>query len=337
MTTHLTFGYLFDFRNPAQWQRDWCELYQETINLAAWTEQAGFDAVWVPEHHLASDGYVTSPLMALAAIAARTQKIRLGSAIALAPLYHPMRFAEDCVVLDLISGGRAEMALAIGYRRREYEAYGLDFTKRGARFDEFLQIVQALWAGETVNFAGQHFTLENAKLMPPAPRGRVPMHIGGFAEKALARVAKYADGYFGNADVSHTYLAKLVELGRNPAQARILAPALFEVVADNPDEAMEELAPFYHHVNNTYGAFIAEDNAIGMADSVLSEMSLDAFKASGILQIFTPEAAVARYRTMQSDHPALEHLMFMRPPGLPVPRFQAYAQLFADKVMPAFV
>ncbi len=336
MTTRLTFGYLYDFRNPAQWPRDWSELYEETIALAAWTEEAGFDAAWVPEHHLASDGYVTSPLMVLAAIAARTKKIRLGSAIALAPLYHPLRFAEDCVALDLISGGRAEMALAIGYRRKEYEAYGLDFTKRGARFDEFLQIVQALWAGETVDFEGQHFTLKGAKLMPPAPRGKVPMHIGGFAAKALARVAKYADGYFGDADVSHIYLAKLAELVRDPAQARILAPALFEVVADDPEAAMEELAPYYHHVNNTYGEFIAEDNAIGMADAVLSPMSLEAFKASGILQIFTPDNAVARYRTMKADHPALEHLMFMRPPGLSVPRFQAYAQLFADKVMPAF-
>jgi alkanesulfonate monooxygenase SsuD/methylene tetrahydromethanopterin reductase-like flavin-dependent oxidoreductase (luciferase family) len=120
----LTFGYLYDFRNPDQWKRDWHALYEETIALAAWTEEAGFDAAWVPEHHLASDSYVTSPLIALAAIAARTKRIRLGSAISLAPLYHPYRFAEDCVALDAISGGRLEMALAIGYRRREYEAFG---------------------------------------------------------------------------------------------------------------------------------------------------------------------------------------------------------------------
>ncbi|MCW1404131.1 LLM class flavin-dependent oxidoreductase [Novosphingobium sp. MW5] len=163
----LTFGYLFDFRNPAQWQRDWHELYEETVALAAWTEEAGFDAAWVPEHHLASDGYVTSPLIALAAIAARTGRIRLGSAISLAPLYHPYRFAEDCVVLDALSGGRLEMALAIGYRRREYEAFGLDFTKRGARFDEFLDVATRLWAGETVNFEGNHFTLKGARLSPP--------------------------------------------------------------------------------------------------------------------------------------------------------------------------
>lgn len=332
----LTFGYLFDFRNPAQWLRDWHELYQETVELAAWTEQAGFDAAWVPEHHLASDSYITSPMIALAAIAARTSRIRLGSAIALAPLYHPVRFAEDCVALDCISGGRIEMALAIGYRRREYEAYGLDFTKRGARFDEFLDIATRLWAGETVDFEGRHFTLNGAKLMPPAPRGHIPLHIGGFAPKALERVAKYADGYFGDTGAVAPYVEKLKEAGKDPSKARALATCLFMVVAENKAAAMEELAPYYHHVNNTYAEFMAEDQSIGMEDAKLAAMDLDAFKQSGILEIMTPDEAIARFRKMQDKTPPLEHLMFMRPPGLPADRFRAYAQLFADKVIPAF-
>jgi alkanesulfonate monooxygenase SsuD/methylene tetrahydromethanopterin reductase-like flavin-dependent oxidoreductase (luciferase family) len=334
--TKLTFGYLFDFRNPEEWKRDWHALYEETIALAAWTEEAGFDAAWVPEHHLSSDGYVSSPLMALAAMAARTKRIRLGSAIALAPLYDPVRFATDCVALDAIAGGRIEMALAIGYRRREYEAFGLDFTKRGARFDEFLQIAQALWAGETVNFEGRHFTVKGAHLNPPAPRGRIPLHIGGFAEKALERVARHADGYFGDTRSCGMYLAKLKEQGKDPAQARMLATSLFTVVAEDKAAAMEELAPYFHHVNNTYGEFMAEDKAIGMDGAGLAAMSLDAFKQSGILDLMTPDEAITRFRKMKQELPALEHMMFMRPPGLPAERFKAYAALFAEKVMPAF-
>jgi len=333
----LTFGYLYDFRNPVQWQRDWHELYEETIALAAWTEQAGFDAAWVPEHHLASDSYVTSPLIALAAIAARTSRIRIGSAIALAPLYDPLRFAEDCVALDIIAGGRVEMALAIGYRRREYEAFGQDFTKRGARFDEFLDVVQALWAGETVNHEGRFFTLKGAKLMPPAPRGKIPLHIGGFADKAMARVAKYADGYFGDVGACGSYVDKLIELGRDPAAARMLSTSLFMVVAEDKAAAMDELAPYYHHVNSSYAEFMAEDNAIGMKAPALATMDLATFKASGILDIMTPDEAIARFTKLKARAPALEHMMFMRPPGLPAERFKAYAGLFAEKVIPAFV
>ncbi|HET8710938.1 MAG TPA: LLM class flavin-dependent oxidoreductase, partial [Spongiibacteraceae bacterium] len=185
MNTKLSFGYLYDFRNPVQWQRPAADLYAETLDVIAWSETVGFDGAWVPEHHVAEDGYMPAPLIALAAMAARTKKIKLGSAIALAPLYHPVRFAEECAVLDILANGRLEMALAIGYRQRETAAYGVDFTKRGSRFDEFLHIVRALWAGETVSFEGRHFNVKNARLMPPSPRGQIPLYIGGFAEKAL--------------------------------------------------------------------------------------------------------------------------------------------------------
>lgn len=332
----LTFGYLFDFRNPDPWKRDWHDLYEETIALAAWTEETGFDSAWVPEHHLASDSYVSSPLMALSAIATRTKRIRLGSAIALAPLYHPVRFAADCVALDAISDGRVEMALAIGYRRREYEAFGLDFTKRGARFDEFLEVATRLWAGETVDFDGRHFTVKGAKLMPPAPRGRIPLHIGGFADKALERVAKYADGYFGDVGACAPYVEKLKAMGRDPSAARALATCLFQVVAEDKAAALEELAPYFHHVNNTYAEFMAEDKAIGMEDTKLSSMSLDDFKASGIMDIMTPDEAIACFSAMKAKAPILEHVMLMRPPGLPAERFKAYAKVLAEKVMPAF-
>ena len=330
----LSFGYLYDFRNPAPWRRPWDALYAETLDLIVWSESAGFAGAWVPEHHLAEDGYQTSPLIALAAIAARTKTIRLGSAIALAPLYDPLRFAEDCAVLDHLSRGRADMALAIGYRRREYEAFGLDFTKRGARFDEFLHVVRALWAGESVTFEGKHVAVRNARLAQPPRNGRVPLYIGGFADKALTRVARYADGYIGNEDVCGIYLNKWKAAGKSEADARIRIQGLFFTVAHDPAQAMEELAPFYHYVNNGYALWLNEDKASGV-DNVLKPMDLDAFKKSGILQIATPDQAIEKFKTMRVRAP-VEHFMMMRPPGLPAERFQFYAELFARDVAPAF-
>lgn len=335
MTGKLSFGYLYDFRNPAPWRQNWQDLYAETLEDIVWSESAGFAGAWVPEHHLAEDGYMPAPNILLAAIAARTSRIRLGSAIALAPLYHPVRFAEECAVLDQLAGGRLEMALAIGYRAREYAAYGEDFGKRGARFDEFLEITRRLWAGETVSFAGRHYRVEGARLTPTPPRGRIPLYIGGFAEKALTRVAKYADGYFGNEDVCGLYHEKLKAEGRDPAQAGIRIQALFLAVAEDPAAAMEELAPYYHYVNNSYGAWLNEDRAIGIADPALKPMDLAAFKASGILKILTPAEAVAHFRAMR-ERLSVEHVMMMRPPGLPAARFRHYAGLFAREVLPAF-
>ena len=335
MTRKLGFGYLYDFRNPPQWRRDPTELYAGIVDVAAWSETVGFAGAWVPEHHLADDGYMPAPNVALAAIAARTKALRLGSGIALAPLYHPVRFAEECAVLDILSGGRLEMALAIGYRRREYAAFGAEFGKRGSRFDEFLHIVRALWAGETVDFAGKHYQVNGARLCPMSPRGQIPLYIGGFAEKALARVAKYADGYFGNEEVCDLYIEKVKAEGKDPAQATVRIQGVFFTVAEDPEAAMEELAPYYHYVNNTYGAWLNEDKASGVDGAQLKPMDLDRFKRSGILKILTPEAAIAKFRAMQQRVP-VDHFMMSMPPGLPLARFVDYAQVFADKVIPAF-
>ena len=336
MSGNLTFGYLYDFRNPPQWHREWSAHYAELIEFAVWSESAGFHAAWFPEHHLASDGYLPSPLLACAAVAARTSTIRLGSAVALAPLYNPVRFATDCAVLDAIAGGRLEMTLAIGYRRRETQAFGADFTKRGAMFGEFLEIITRLWAGETVTFAGKFYDIKDTHLSPPAPRGRIPLYIGGFVPKAMERVAQWADGYFGNIEAAPLYLEKLREAGKDVGNASMRLPELFTVVTNDKEQAWEELAPHFHHVNNTYGEMAAEDQALGVdGDRGLEAMSLEAFKASGIMRVLSPGEAIDLFKGMQARAP-VDHIMLGIPPGLPSERFKPYAELFAREVIPAF-
>ena len=337
MKNKLTFGYLCDFRNPKQWRRPWTSVYAEILDFIAWSESAGFAGAWVPEHHGADDGYMPSPLVVLAAIAARTKKIKLGSAIALAPLYHPVRFAEECAVLDILSAGRLEMGIAIGYRRREEEAYGVDFSARGRRTDEFLEIVTRLWAGETVSFEGSHFEIKNAAIVPGPTQGRIPLFIGGFTDKALERTAKFGDGYFGNMEICDLYAEKLRAAGKDPAAGRVRIQGLFTVVAHDPEKAMEELAPYFLHVNNSYGQWLNEDRAAtGFGETaLLKPMSLEAFKTSGILQILSPGQAIDLFNTMRAKAP-VEHFMMMLPPGLTPAKFVPYAEVFAQEVIPAF-
>ncbi len=337
MKNKLTFGYLYDFRNPEQWRRPWADLYAETLEFIAWTEGIGFEGAWVPEHHGADDGYMPSPLIVLGAIAARTKTIKLGSAIALAPLYHPVRFAEECSVLDILSNGRLEMGVAVGYRRSEADAYGIDFTSRGRRTDEFLEIVRRLWAGESFSYEGRHFTLKNASIVPTPIRGRIPLYLGGFTDKALERTAKYGDGYFGNQEVCDLYLEKLRACGKDPAGARIRIQGLFVLVAKDPEKAMHDLAPYFHYVNNAYGQWLNEDRAAtGFGDkALLKPMTLESFKTSGILSILTPGEAIDMFNAMLSKV-AVEHFMMMAPPGLPRSKFAEYAEIFATEVIPAF-
>ena len=331
----LGFGYLWDFRNPVQWQRPWDQIYAENLDLIAWSETAGFSGAWVPEHHGAEDGYLPAPNLALAAIAARTSTITIGAAVAIAPLHDPVRFAEECAVLDILSGGRLETGLGLGYRSREYAMYGRRFSQRGNRFDEFLQIVRRLWAGETVDFTGRHHTVTAARITPIPPHGRIPLYIGGFTDRALERAATYGDGYFGSDQAVEAYLAKLDAAGKSRAEAKIRIPGLFLTVAEDPEKAMAELGPHYHHVYSTYGAWMREDDAIGMDTPATRPLDLETFTRSGVLQILTPQQAID-YFTGLSRRIPLDHFTMMRPPGLPADRFIEYAQLFADTVIPAF-
>lgn len=177
--------------------------------------------------------------------------------------------------------------------------------------------------------------------MPPSCRRPRPVAFlciwGGFNDKAIERTAKYGDGYFGNLDVVDLYLERQRACGKDPASGRVRIQGLFVVVAKDPEKAMHELAPSFHHVNNTYGQWLNENrSATGFGDdAVLKPMTLEAFKTSGILSILTPVQAIKMFNDMLAKAP-VEHFMMMLPPGIPAAKFTEYAQVFADEVIPAF-
>src|SRR6266487_1699985 len=134
----LSFGLWYDFRNPERWRQSWPRLYQETIEQAAWAESLGFGSIWLSEHHFTDDGYMPSLFPMLAALAMRTTRVRLGTAVLLAPLHHPLRLAEDAAVVDVLSGGRLDQGVAPGYRAREFALLGVTRAERGRRTEETL-------------------------------------------------------------------------------------------------------------------------------------------------------------------------------------------------------
>src|ERR687898_249915 len=122
---HLRFGYGFDMRNPPNWFRPWPEFYADTIEFIEYIENLGFEQIWLAEHHGIEDGYMPSPLVFGAGVATRTKKVHISQGVGLAPHYHPVRLAEDLAVLDILSNGRAEFGMGIGYLGFEADAYGI--------------------------------------------------------------------------------------------------------------------------------------------------------------------------------------------------------------------
>jgi alkanesulfonate monooxygenase SsuD/methylene tetrahydromethanopterin reductase-like flavin-dependent oxidoreductase (luciferase family) len=118
-------------------------------------EELGWDDVWVSEHHFVDDDYLPSVLTMLAAIAARTTRVRIGTGILLLPLHDPIRVAEDAAVVDVLSAGRPELGFGAGYRVEELAAWGVAAEERGSRMNEAIPLIRRLFAGETVTHEGK--------------------------------------------------------------------------------------------------------------------------------------------------------------------------------------
>src|ERR1700722_16998205 len=141
-------GLTFDLRNPPQWFRPWDKLYRQALESVAEAEHLGADSIWVTEHHFFEDGYLPQPLTFCAAAAARTSRVRFGTAIMIAPLRAAAQIAEESAVVDLISGGRLDLGLGPGYRVPEFEAFGAGVRSRfSATFDPTSEVRRLLDGG----------------------------------------------------------------------------------------------------------------------------------------------------------------------------------------------
>ena len=129
--------------------------FKDALEEVVRGEDLGFYSVWMEEHHSVVNHYWPSPLPVLAGFATRTSRVLLGTDILVAPFYHPVRLAEDAALIDVMSGGRFVLGVAIGYKPDEFALYGAELEKRGARFEEQLAIIKGLWTGDAIAFKGR--------------------------------------------------------------------------------------------------------------------------------------------------------------------------------------
>jgi alkanesulfonate monooxygenase SsuD/methylene tetrahydromethanopterin reductase-like flavin-dependent oxidoreductase (luciferase family) len=232
------FGLFFDLRNPLPWRRSWPEHLGSMLQLAAEAERLGADALWFTEHHGFDDGHLAQPLSWLAAVAARTSTVRLGSGVAVAPLQHPRHLAEQAALVDALSGGRLELGLGPGYARTEFDAFGADLDARFRRTDETLVAVRDLLASGCVG--------------PQPVQSDVPLWLGYQGPRNAARAGRLGVGVLTLSRRSHaSYVAALTEAGHSPDLAR-MGGTLDIVVADDPEAAWERIRPHAAHQLASY-------------------------------------------------------------------------------------
>jgi alkanesulfonate monooxygenase SsuD/methylene tetrahydromethanopterin reductase-like flavin-dependent oxidoreductase (luciferase family) len=333
----IRFGLWYDFRNPSQWRQPSDRLYGEILDQIAWGENNGFDDVWLSEHHFIEDGYLPSILPVAAAIAARTKRIRIVSGVLLMPFQNPVRLAEDIAVVDVISGGRFELGVGVGFKLEEFEGFSVPFKQRGARTNQSLEILRRALAGETVTFKSDFFEFKNVKVTPePIQKPHPPIWLGGFTPPALRRAARYGDGFTvpgATREVYDRYVAELKKENRPTDNIRFESGFWCLIVSKDPEKTFAEAADHIIYQANNYSKWLS---AAGLSPISEHLGDREQLRKSGLLQVVDPDTAIKLIRDFANNVPITHFYSWTVPPGLPPRWAQSHLELFASKVIPAF-
>jgi alkanesulfonate monooxygenase SsuD/methylene tetrahydromethanopterin reductase-like flavin-dependent oxidoreductase (luciferase family) len=167
------------------------EICKNTLEQVKLAEQSNFYSAWISEHHFLEDGYCPSPLILASAMAAVTTSIRIGTAGIILPLYNPIRVAEDSALVDNISNGRLDLGVVLGYRKEEFEGFGIPIKQRPSRMEEGIEIVIRAWTEEGFSFEGKRYRFRNVNVTPkPVQKPHPPVYIGAFEEPAIRRAGR---------------------------------------------------------------------------------------------------------------------------------------------------
>ena len=312
--------------------------YREALEEVVRGEELGFDSVWMEEHHSVVDHYWPSPLQVLAGFATRTSKVILGTDILVAPFYHPARLAEDVALLDVMSGGRAVLGVAIGYKPDEFALYGADLAKRGARFEEQLAIVKGLWTQDTFSFKGTYYQLDGSLEPKPITKPHPPIWIGGWGELTLRRAATLADNWIPGPTAD---LARLLD-GKRRFLANRQAVGLTEPLAEWPltrdviiaetDREARELAE--RHIMVSYRKEYAGGWKHPFIDASIAT-DLDTVKKDRFL-IGGPDQVIKELRPFVEQYGMTHLICRLFFPGMPHRHIMRELALIAREVRPAF-
>src|SRR2546430_3442516 len=192
------------------------QLYSEVIRSGELAERLGFDTFFCAEHHFHEYGVVPDPAVMLSALAQRTKKIRLGTAISILTFHDPRRIAETYSMVDMMSGGRLVFGVGSGYLAHEFVGYGKEGKEKRDRFNENLDIVKRLMAGETLSYKGQFSASDKVVLNVFPHEGRVPpIYVAVLAREAAYHVGRQKNRIF---TVPHASCQDFADIGTMMAE-----------------------------------------------------------------------------------------------------------------------
>lgn len=287
----LEFWLRYDLRSPP-FGLDSADLARAAIEQVEWADKRGFHRVELTEHHGTPDNVNPSPLIIAAAMASGTSNIRFQPSAIILPLHDPIRIAEDCIMVDIVSNGRLDVTLGLGYMSAEFEMFGVALTDRGHIMDSKLEALGRALKGESFEYDGRKIRVTPR----PVQDGGPGLFIGGGVLATARRAAKFGDGYYPmtyREDYVAEYHRVCAELGKTPGRVMNGNGSTVIHIAEDPDEAWAKLAPYALYETNSYAANAAKT---GQALHQESADSADALRKSGNYVVLTPDEGLSYCR-----------------------------------------
>jgi alkanesulfonate monooxygenase SsuD/methylene tetrahydromethanopterin reductase-like flavin-dependent oxidoreductase (luciferase family) len=310
-----------------------------TIDEARLAEELGYDSVWLFEHHGVDrpDGgshYFSSPLIVLAAIAAVTRRVELGTGIVILPLLPPVRVVEDAMLVQAISNGRLILGVGTGYRPEEFAAFGIPFSERTGRMAESLEIVERLLAEKRVDHSGRYFTLDDVSVVGAAALPPPPLWVGGWAPGAVRRAARYGQAWIAGLTGDQAKVASCIELylAEREKHANGAPPRLAverEVFVGNSAQELDEARTALHDL------YLEEHVAWRHPNVPSGDAPSFAELAAGRFLVGTP-AEVREQVMSYAELGVTDLLCRMHYPGISAERARSSMETFAREVAPGF-
>ena len=316
--------------------------YADTIAQCQLADELGFDNVWLAELHFYSRfSVMPAPLLIAAAVAQTTKRIKLGTAVNLVPLHHPIRLAEEVAALDVLSGGRALFGIGRSSIPRHYDGYGISPEEGRGRFEEGLDLILKAWTNEELEYRGKYYRVDGVKVVPkPIQQPHPPVYIASNSPETFPLVAMgrhnilvtpmiiTTDGVLSGLNA---YRHTLAEYGHDPSEVKITVnmPAY---VARDSKKAKEG---FRDTVNNYLDA-LRQGDGKSRGSERATTLNYDLIY-NELAVIGDPRECVDKLRGYRETFGNQEFMFWFNIGGmLPHDEVQRSMRLFAEEVMPSF-
>lgn len=322
-------------RRPSD-DRSFTEIYDEVLTLGRAIDAAGLASAWVSEHHFTDDGYLSGTMPILGALASITDDIALGTGVALAPLYDPVRLIEDAATVDLLSKGRMRLGLSIGYRTEEFEGFGVPRAERADRTEDIVKLARGVWDPNEPAYDPAFHDYDPSLPITPDPPGTGPeLILGGSAKPAVRRAARLADGWIAPSSLSLEGLRLRIEdIDRirdeegidRPFQVYVLRHGF---VADSTEAAWEAMRPGYFYLQKRYAEWYQGEPVDELDADRKAELKRRAI-------VGPPEDVVDRLEQL-GEAVGMDVHVILRTyfPGIGTDRMEACIHRLGDDVIPA--